>query len=463
MIRTYQELCAEIIGYFEGYIAQYLGDGLLVYFGHPFAHEDDAAQAVRAGLRIIQAVQDSPRLNQVNLGNHPIQVRVGIHTGQVVVGEMGGGDRHEQLALGDTPNIAARLQSLAQPDTVVISGATAQLVEGLCEWQALGVQSLRGLSRPIALYQVIRESGVWNRFEAAVRQGLSPMVGREEAVGLLRERWAKAKTGDGQVVLVTGEPGIGKSRLMQELKEQIPREGGHELEFRCSAHFQRSAFQPEIEYLQRQIQSPPQEAQRAADKLGRLEALLQDHPFPPEEVVPLFAALLSAPLTDRYPELDLNSQRQKQRTQEALVGWLLQRAAHHPLLVVWEDVQWADPSTLDLLQLLIDQAPTARLLVVLVFRSDFVPPWTMRSYITQLTLNRLEREQVGQLIQELAGEASLPREIVQQLADKTDGIPLFVEELTKMVLEADGAVPHTQPHIPSNPQPGRLPLGDVKS
>ncbi len=461
VIRTYQELCAEVIGYFEGYIAQYLGDGLLVYFGHPFAHEDDACQAVRAGLGIIQAVQDSPRLSQVNLGNHPVQVRIGIHTGQVVVGEMGGGGWHEQLALGETPNIAARLQSLAQPDTVVISGATAQLVEGLCEWQALGVQSLRGLSRPMAVYQVIRESGVRSRFEVAVRQGLSPMVGREEAVGLLRNRWGKAKTGDGQVVLVTGEPGIGKSRLMQELKEQIPGEGGQEIEFRCSAHFQRSAFQPEIEYLQRQIQSRPEETPYAADKLGRLEALLQAHPFPSEEVVPLFAALLSVPLADRYPELDLNSQRQKQRTQEALVGWLLQCAVHHPLLVVWEDVQWADPSTLDLLQLLIDQVSTARILVVLVFRSDFVPPWTMRSYITKVTLSRLGRAHVGQLIQNLAGEASLPREIVQQLADKTDGIPLFVEELTKMVLETNVAVPHTQPHVPPlspRAQPGRLPL-----
>lgn len=434
VIRTYQQLCAEVVAAFDGYIAQYLGDGLLVYFGHPVAHEDDAIQAVRAGLRIVGAVQTSPLLKQAA---RPLRVRVGIHTGLVVVGEMGGGGRHEQLALGETPNIAARLQNLARPDTVVISGATARLVEGLCEWRDLGERPLRGLSKPIAVYQVIRESGVWDRFRVAVRRGLSPMVGRQETLAALLDSWHTAKNGSGQVVLLTGEPGIGKSRLVQELKERIPAEGGAELEFRCSDRFRHSAFYPQIEYFQRQVQAWQEE--RAADKLSRLETMLADHPFDSQEVIPLLAALLSIPLDERYTAWQGSPQRQKQRTQQAIVAELLRQAAQHPLLVVWEDIQWADPSTLDLLQVLIDRVPSARILVVLTFRSDFVPAWAMRPHMKQLSLSRLERQQAAQLIAELAGDQSLPHDIVQQVLDKTDGIPLFIEELTKMVLETESS------------------------
>ena len=432
VIRTYQERCAEVIQHFDGYIAQYLGDGLLVYFGHPIAHEDDAAQAVRAGLNIVETIR-AASVRQAVL--RQVHVRIGIHTGQVVVGEMGGGDRHERLALGDTPNIAARLQSLAQPDTVVISGATAQLVEGLCEWQELGLQSLRGLSRPLAVYQVTRESSARDRFGVAVQQGLAPMVGREGDVRLLVERWRKARDGQGQVVLLSGEPGIGKSRLIQELKERIPGEGGDELEFRCSEHFQHSAFQPEIEYFQRQVQF--QRDEEPDETLARLEVFLHDHPFPRQEAVPLFADLLSLPLPDSYASLDASPQRHKQRIQKALVAWLLSQAERRPLLVVWEDVHWADASTLELLRLLIDQAPAARIMILLAFRSDFVPHWTLHPHMTQLTLSRLGRQQVSELIEKVAGDTRLPDEVVRQVADKTDGIPFFVEELTKMVVESN--------------------------
>ncbi len=434
VVRTYQQLCAEVVVAFDGYIAQYLGDGLLVYFGHPVAHEDDAIQAVRSGLRIVETVQTSPLLKQAA---QPVRVRVGIHTGQVVVGEMGGGGRHERLALGETPNIAARLQNLAHPDTVVISGATARLVEGLCEWRALGERPLRGLSKPIAVYQVIRESGVWDRFRVAVRRGLSPMVGRQETLEVLLDSWYKAKNGSGQVVLMTGEPGIGKSRLVQELKERLPSEGGSEIEFRCSDHFQHSAFYPQIEYFQRQVQAWREE--RAADKLSRLETLLASHPFGSQEVIPLLAALLSIPLDDRYTAWQGSPRRQKQRTQEAIVSGLLHQATQGPLLVVWEDIQWADPSTLDLLQVLIDRAPSARILVVLTFRSDFMPAWAMRPHMKHLSLARLGRHQAAQLIAELTGDQSLASDIIQQVLDKTDGIPLFIEELTKMVLETESS------------------------
>ncbi len=434
VIRSYQELCAEVVAGFAGHIAQYLGDGLLVYFGHPVAHEDDAIQAVRAGLRIVGAVQASPLLRQAA---RPLRVRVGIHTGQVVVGEMGGAGRFERLALGETPNVAARLQNLARPDTVVISGATARLVEGLCEWRALGERPLRGLSKPMAVYQVLRESGERDRFRAAVRRGLSPLVGRRETLAALLDSWRQARTASGQVVLLSGEPGIGKSRLVQELKERIPTEGGTELEFRCSDHFQHSAFYPQIEYFQRQIQTGPEE--RPADRLSRLETLLADHPFGRQEVVPLLAALLSIPLDERYTAWRGSPQRQKQRTQQAIVAGLLHQAARSPLLVVWEDIQWADPSTLDLLQVLIDRVADARLLVVLTFRSDFTPAWTMRPHMKQLSLGRLERQQAARLIAELAADRVLPHALVQQVLDKTDGIPLFIEELTTMVLAAEAS------------------------
>ena len=432
VIRTYQEICAEVIQRFGGYIAQYLGDGLLVYFGHPTAHEDDAAQAVRAGLSIVQTIRESS-LRKTIL--RPVHVRIGIHTGHVVVGEVGGGERRERLALGETPNIAARLQDLAPADTVVISGATARLVTGLYEWRELGLQSLRGLSRPIAVYQVLRESGARDRFGVAVQQGLTPMVGREGDVRLLLDRWRKAWDGQGQMILLSGESGIGKSRLAQEIKEHISRQGAGELEFRCSEHFQHSAFYPEIEYFQRQVQF--QRNEKPQQTLARLEVFLRDHPLPPQEAVPLFADLLSVPLSGPYAPLDVSPQRQKQRIQKALVAWLLAQAERRPLLVVWEDVHWADASTLELLRLLIDQMSASRIMVLLAFRPDFVPHWTMRPHMTQLTLSRLGRQQVGQLIKEIAGNTELPDETIRQVVDKTDGVPLFVEELTKMVIESE--------------------------
>ncbi len=237
MVRAYQETCAAVITRYDGHIAQYLGDGLLVYFGYPTAHEEYAQRAVRAGLGIVEA------LHHLNTQlSHPLQVRIGIHTGQVVVGEMGGGEKREQLALGETPNLAARVQGLAEPDSVVVSAVTQRLVTGLFECRALGPQPLKGISMPLALYRVVRESEAQSRFEVAVSTGLTPLVGRDLEVGLLRERWAQAKAGEGQVVLLSGEPGIGKSRLVQALKEQVMTEGATRIECRCSPYHQNSAF-----------------------------------------------------------------------------------------------------------------------------------------------------------------------------------------------------------------------------
>src|SRR5262245_33200770 len=257
VVRTYHETCASAIRRYMGHTAQHLGDGLLVYFGYPAAHEDDAQRAVRTGLEILTGLQSlnaqlPPALKARLL--HPIQVRIGIHTGLVVIGEIGSSEKREILAMGETPNIAARLQGLAEPDTAVISGATYRLVQGLFECQDRGPQELKGLSLPLAVYRVIRESEAQSRFEAAVHKGLTPLVGREEELGLLRRRWEQAKQGAGQVVLLSGEPGIGKSRLVQELKDQLARAGVTRIEFRCSPYHQNSALYPLIEHLQRLLQ-----------------------------------------------------------------------------------------------------------------------------------------------------------------------------------------------------------------
>jgi len=443
VVRAYQQTCAEVIARFSGHIAQYLGDGLLVYFGYPVAHEDDAARAVWAGLEIIAAIRGqgseigdqekrpdpSPRLSQ------PLQVRIGIHTGLVVVGEMGGGERREQLALGDTPNIAARLQGLAAPDTTVISAATHRLVEGLFECHNLGVQTLKGIATPLSVYQVVRESEAQSRFEVAVGTGLIALVGREEELGLLRRRWRQAKDGAGQVVLLNGEAGIGKSRLVQELKAHVTAEEGIRIELRCSPYHQNSALYPVLMHLQRALQFAPQDSPQA--KLSKLRQTLTAYRFPEADTLPLLAALLSLPHPESIPPVRLSPQKQKQKIQETLVAWLVEESAKTPVLCTWEDVHWADPSTLDVLTLYLEQIPTIRTLTVLTFRPDFTPPWSPRSYLTQLTLSRLGQRHVEAMITEVTGGKALPSEILSQVVAKTDGVPLFVEELTKTVLESE--------------------------
>jgi class 3 adenylate cyclase/predicted ATPase len=433
VVQAYHQVSTEAIARFDGQVAQHLGDGLLVYFGYPVAHEDDAQRAVRAGLAIVGAMQElSQRLN-VQLPR-PLQVRIGIHTGLVVVGEVGSGAKREHLALGETPNIAARLQGLAAPDAVVISGATHRLVQGLFECQDRGLQEIRGLSTPLSLYHVVRESAAQSRFEVAVTSGLTPLVGREQEVGLLGERWERVKEGEGQVVLLSGEAGIGKSRLVQVLKEQVSEESRTRLECHCSPYYQNSAFYPLIDLLHRAFQFKRDDAPDV--KLRKLEGALELYGFALPEVVPLFASLLSIPLSDRYAPLTLTPQKQKEKIQQAVLAWSVKESEKQALLWVWEDLQWIDPSTLEFLGLLINQGPTARILTLLTFRPEFTPPWALRSHLTQLTLSRLPRKQIEAMVERVTGGKGLPAEVLQQVVSKTDGVPLFVEELTKMVLES---------------------------
>ena len=434
VVRAYQDTCAKVIARFEGHIAQYLGDGLLVYFGYPLAHEDDAQRAVRAGLGMIEAVgQLNTRLGQER--GVQLAVRLGCHTGLVVVGEVGSGTRQEQLALGETPNLAARLQGLAAPNTLVISAATLQLLRGFFACQSLGTPLLKGFAQPLEVYQVLAESTARSRLDAMGSTGLTPLVGREQEVGLLLERWAQVKDGLGQVVLLSGEAGIGKSRLVQVLKEHVASAPQAWLTpCQCSPYYQNTALYPLIDLLER-VALRFEREESSEQKLRKLEGFLVQYGLPLAETVPLFAALLSLPLTADYPP-DLSPEQQKQKTLQALLTVLLRIAAQQPLLFVMEDLHWVDPTTLELLNLLVDQGPTARILVLLTFRPDFSPPWTGRSHLTQVTLTRLPRRQAAEMTDRVAHGKTLPPEVMEQVVAKTDGVPLFVEELTKMVLES---------------------------
>ena len=435
VVRAYQDTCAKVIARFEGHIAQYLGDGLLVYFGYPLAHEDDAQRAVRAGLGMIEALgQLNTRLGQER-GVH-LAARLGIHTGLVVVGEVGGGTRQEQLALGETPNLAARLQGIAVPNTVVISAATFQLLGGFFAYQPLGTPLLKGFAQSLAVYRVLYESMARSRLEAAGSTGLTPLVGREQESGLLLERWAQVKEGLGQVVLLSGEAGIGKSRLVQMLKEHVASEPQAWLTpCQCSPYYRNTALYPMIDLLER-VALHFEREESPQHKLSKLEGFLVQHGLPLAEAVPLFAALLSLPLTADYVPPTLSPEQQKQQTLHALLTIMLRIAAQQPVLFVMEDLHWVDPTTLEFLNLVIDQGPTARILALWTFRPDFPPPWTGRSHLTQVTLPRLPRRQAAEMTGQVAHNKALPAEVVEQVVAKTDGVPLFVEELTKMVLES---------------------------
>jgi class 3 adenylate cyclase/predicted ATPase len=433
MVHTYQRVCGDVIRRFEGHIAQYLGDGLLVYFGYPLAHEDDVQRAVRAGLGILE------EMGRVNTGLEAdkglrLAVRIGIHTGLVVVGEMGRGDKLEQLALGDTPNIAARLQEIAEPDTALISLTTYRLIQGFFTCRDSGLHTLKGVSAPVQVYRVLDESGAESRLDAAVSTGLTPLVGREQEIGLLLDRWEQVQEDAGHVVLLCGEAGIGKSRLLQAIKDRVPREASTRIEWRCSPYYRNSALYPAIAHLQRLLKFTREDTPQ--DKLSKLEDTLGQYSFILSEVVPLLASLLSISLADRYPPLNLTPEMQKQRTMEALLAWLLEDAKRQPLLFMVEDLHWADPSTVELLSILMDQGPTVGILTVFTFRSEFKPPWAMRSHLTQITLTRLTPKQVEVMVDKVAKGKTLPAEVLQQVVTKTDGVPLFVEELTKMVLES---------------------------
>jgi class 3 adenylate cyclase len=413
VVRTYQQVCSKIIKHFDGHIAQLLGDGLLVYFGYPQAHEDDPQRAVRTGLGILDAIGDLNTRLQREKGI-TLALRLGIHTGLVVVGQMGGGGRQEQLALGETPNIAARIQGLAAPNTMAVSEGTYRLVQGYFACQDLGAQKLRGVTTAMRVYHVLSETGATSRLDVAQPRGLTPLVGRESEVALLLERWEHAKAGQGQVVLLTGDAGIGKSRLVQMLKDHIANESYVRWECRSAEYAQNTALFPLTDLFQQLLQFQAEDT--PDEKFGKLAQMLSQYRLPLGESVSLFTPLFSLPLPEgRYPPLNLSPQRQRQKTLETIVAIMMELAEHQPVLLILEDLHWTDPTTLELLNLVIEQIPTTSILTVLTCRSHFQPAWHHRSYLTEITVNRLSHAQVEQIVATMTDGKTFPAAVLQQI------------------------------------------------
>ena len=429
IIGAYHRRCAEVITRSGGFVAKYLGDGVLAYFGYPQAHEEDAEQAVRAGLALIEAVAKLDAGQATSL-----RVRVGIATGLVVVGDLlGEGAAQEQAVIGETPNLAARLQGLAEPNTVVIADNTRRMLGGLFDYRDLGTLPVAGIDYPVHVWRVLGASLVGSRFEA-LRAASTPLIGREEEIALLTRRWERAKAGDGSVVLIVGEPGIGKSRIAQTLLEQLGKEPHTRLRYFCSPHHQHSALYPSITQLEQAAGFRREDT--AETRLDKLVAVLALANKDLSEAVPLLADLLSIPTGDRYPPLNLTPQKRKAKTLQVQVAQVEGLAARQPLLMLWEDIHWSDPTTLESLDLLIDRAATLRVLMILTFRPEFTPPWVGRPHVTLLSLNRLPPRHRAEMIAHVTGGKTLPKKIADQIIDRTDGVPLFIEELTKSVVES---------------------------
>ena len=457
IVGEYHRAAAQAIERFGGHVAQYLGDGVMAFFGYPEAHDNDAERAARAGLAIQEAI--------TKLNEHParpkLAARVGIDSGTVVVGA--GADKDTDV-FGDTPNIAARVQAAAEPGTVLITDAVHRLVSGLFVVEDRGTPALKGIERPVPLYRVVQPSAVRGRLEAAAAaRGLTPFVGREDELRSLIHRWERTLDGEGQVALIIGEAGIGKSRLVQRFHEQIAGTPHTWVEAAAAPFFQNTPFYPIVyvlhqlvweqsfrsldEYL-RELQvtgggdavsaEPPSDEQ-----FGQLQSGLVLAGLEPAQAIPLIAPLLNLPLSPKYPPSPLSPEQQRHRLLATLVEWVLGTARLQPVVIATEDLHWADPSTLELLQLLVEQGATARLLLLYTARPEFRVPWPLRAHHTQITLNRLSSRNVRTMVEEVAAHkalhSALTDETITAVVERTGGVPLFVEELTRAVLESGDA------------------------
>ncbi len=428
VISAYQKCVAETVRRFGGFVAKYMGDGVLVYFGYPEAHEDDAERAVRAGLELIAAV--------ARFKTHAsLQTRIGIATGLVVVGDLiGSGAAQEQAIVGETPNLAARLQAMAEPNTVVIADGTRRLLGNLFELKDLGAKDLKGIAGPVRAWAALRRSSVEGRFEALHTTGLTALVGREEELELLLRRWSRAKTGEGQAVLLSGEAGIGKSRLTAALLERLASEPHTRLRYFCSPQHTDSAFYPIIAQMERAAGLAHDDT--AQVKLDKLDAVLAQTSTSTQDAT-LFAEMLSLPNDGRYPALDLAPLQRRQKTLEALTAQLAGLASQQPVLMIFEDAHWTDPTSVELVGRVVDRIANLRVLLIVTFRPEFEPPWIGRPHVMALTINRLAQRDIDAMIDRVVGNKLLPASVRLDIIERTDGIPLFVEEMTKAVLEAE--------------------------
>ena len=447
IVGAYHRSCAEQITKAGGFVAKYMGDGVLTYFGYPQAHEHDAERAVLAGLALAEAV---PKLKTA--AGTPLQVRVGIATGLVVVGDLiGSGEAQERGVVGDTPNLAARLQALAEPNMVVIADSTRRLLGNLFELRDLGPQDLKGIAGPARAWAALRASSVESRFDALHTTNLTALVGREEESELLLRRWSRAKTGEGQMVLISGEAGIGKSRLAAAVLERLATEPHTRLRYFCSPQHTDSALHPFIAQMERAAGLAYDDKPRA--KLDKLDAVLARTSTSTQDAA-IFAEMLSLPNDGRYPVLALTPEQRRQRTLEALTSQLEALTRQQPVLMIFEDVHWIDPTSLELLSRAVDRIATLRGLLIVTFRLEFEPPWIGRPHVMALTVNRLARREIDAMIDRVVSNKPLPASIRQDIVERADGIPLFVEELTKAVMEAGADDGGAGKMASSAPHPG---------
>jgi class 3 adenylate cyclase/tetratricopeptide (TPR) repeat protein len=443
VISAYQKCVAETVQRFGGFVAKYMGDGVLVYFGYPQAHEDDAERAVRAGLGLVGAVGE--------LKTHAaLKTRVGIATGLVVVGDLiGSGASQEKAIVGDTPNLAARLLGIAEPNEVAIADGTRKLLGHLFELEDLGATNLKGIPGSVRCWLVLRPASVESRFDAFHATGLIDLVGREEELELLLRRWSKAKTGEGQVVLLSGEPGIGKSRLTAALLERLASEPHTRLRYFCSPQHTDSALYPIISQMERAAGFTHDD--NSQGKLDKLDALLA-RSLTPRQDAAVLADMLSLPNDGRYPALEQTPQRRRQRTLETLAAQLEALSRANPVLMIFEDVHWIDPTSLEALGRTVDRLRNLGVLLIVAYRPEFEPPWIGRPNVTVLGLSRFGEREVVAMIAGVSGDKALPESIRQEIIERTDGIPLFVEEMTRAVLEAEseGDARRTAAAVPSS-------------
>ena len=428
LLHAYRTLCGDVIARYDGFVARYVGDGILTYFGWPTAHEEDAERAVRAALEIVHTVKRASTTED-------LAVRIGIATGPVVVGEAAGTGDQSKLAVGSTPNLAARLQAVATADQIVLAASTRRLIGNAFELADVGEHDLKGIAEPVHAWRVERALVTESRFDASRGDSaLTPLVGREEELDLLLRRWSQAKDAEGQVVLLSGEPGIGKSRILGALRERLEGQGVQALRFQCSPYYVNSAYWPIIDNFERTLKFTRDETGDA--KLDKLEALVVTQYGRPLADVRFIASILSIPCEGRYDALPMTPQKHKDETQRTLVDITEAAARRQPSVMLFEDAHWSDPTTLEVLDLLIDRVKKVPLLVVLTHRPEFQSRWSGHGHVGALNLSKLTRAQSASMVSTLAGGKALPGGLLGQILTRTDGVPLFVEELTKSILKS---------------------------